>query len=67
MLNTKDIDPHALYDADDIAVVFKVHRTTVHKQIFPMLITQRIGRKIRTSGDQLIKYATGEIANTGAE
>jgi len=64
-INIADINPDALYDADDVAALFNVHRTTVHKQIFPRIVVQRIGRKDRATGEQLIKYARGETRDSG--
>jgi hypothetical protein len=59
-INLRDIDPGCVYDADAIAALFLIHRTTVHKQVFPRITTQRIGRRETATGEQLIKYARGE-------
>ena len=60
MIKLSDFDPHTVYDADDIAALAGVHRTTVHKQIFPLVKTVRVGRKDRTTGAELISYFSGE-------
>ncbi len=61
------INPNTLYDADDISAVFNVHRTTVHRQIFPKIRTQRVGRKDVATGEQLIKFARGETKDLPPE
>ena len=56
-----DINPAAVYDADEIGAICDVHRTTVHKRIFPYGKTQRVGRRETTTGEQLIMLLRGEI------
>ena len=60
MIKLSKFDPNTVYDADEIAERAKVHRTTVHKQIFPLVKTVRIGRKDTTTGAELISYFSGE-------
>jgi hypothetical protein len=61
-LKLSDIDPEAIYDADDAAAVLRVHRTTIHRSVFPMIRTQRLGRRDTTTGDQLVRYLRGDVA-----
>jgi len=60
MIKLTDIDPNAIYDADDIARDFHVHRTTVHKRIFTQVPTFRLGRKDMTKGEHLINLFSGK-------
>jgi hypothetical protein len=62
MIDLNEIDPNVLYDADEIARFFGIHRVSVHRQIFPHVRVQRIGRKDRTTGAELIRYARGETS-----
>lgn len=60
MIKLTDFDPDTVYDADEIAARVDVHRTTVHKQIFPQVKTVRVGRKDRATGAELRNYFSGE-------
>jgi hypothetical protein len=62
-LKLSDIDPEAIYDADQSAAVLGIHRTTVHRAVFPRIRTQRLGRRDTTTGEQLIQYLRGEAAS----
>ncbi len=56
-----DINPDAVYDADEIAALCNnIHRTTVHQRIFPCVRTQKIARRTTTTGAELIRYLRGE-------
>ena len=59
-LKLTDIDPVAMYDVDDAAEVFHVHRTTIHRSVFSKIKTVRLGRKDTATGEQLIKEFTAE-------
>lgn len=59
-LKLTDVDPVKIYDIDDAAEVLGVHRTTIHRSVFPKIRTQKIGRRLTTTGAQLIKYLCGE-------
>jgi hypothetical protein len=59
-INLDEINANSLYDADAIAALFGIHRVSVHRQVFPRVRVQRIGRKDRTTGAELIRYARGE-------
>ncbi len=59
-----DINPDAVYDADEIAALCNnIHRTTVHQRIFPCVRTQRVARRMTTTGAELIRYLRGETSS----
>ena len=62
-LKLTDIDPEAIYSADDAAEVLHLHRTTIHRSVFPKIRTQRLGRRDTTTGEQLIKWLRGETSD----
>jgi len=64
-LKLTDIDPDAIYDADESAAVLGIHRTTVHRRVFPIIRTQQIGRRIITTGEQLHRFLRGEVDARG--
>ena len=59
MINLSSIDPNALYSADDASVVLHVHRTTIHKRIFPNVPTVKVGKRLLTKGEHLRDYLSG--------
>ena len=59
MINLSNIDPNALYSADDASDVLQVHRTTIHKRIFPNVPTVKIGKRLLTKGEHLRDYLSG--------
>ncbi len=65
-LKLTDVDPVKIYDVDDAAEVLGVHRTTIHRSVFPKIRTQRLGRRDTTTGEQLIKWLRGETTETAS-
>lgn len=59
-LNLSDIDPNGVYDAKDVGKLLGLHYTSVHRQIFPNVTTQKLGRSITTTGAELIRHISGE-------
>lgn len=59
MINLTKIDPNALYSADDASEILHVHRTTVHKRIFPNVPTVKLGKRLLTKGEHLRKFLSG--------
>lgn len=60
MIKLTDIDPNALYSADDASAVLGVHRTTIHKRVFPNVPTVKIGKKMLTKGEYLRDFLSGK-------
>ena len=56
MFTLNDFERDRVYDADEIAHICGVHRTTVHKRIFSNVPTRKVGRKETTTGASLIDY-----------
>ena len=65
LIDLDRINPNGIYDADETAAIFHIHRTSVHRQIFSKVVTQRIGRKETATGAELIRHARGQ-AGTAA-